>query len=351
MIVRSRPFFFVALCLFLMSPTAHADDDRAATLARRLLKAGVEQYKAGDFEAARMSFTQSFALRATGDALRRLAQAELRTNHPLEALEHFRLYGRDRNADRDFVRDDLPNYIEACHGQLGHLRITASPGDSILVDGRRAMVDDRSTPRFVGEVNLVVVPGERLVTARGKEDQAQRVMVLAGEVVDVVFHKENSASSALPAVQSPVSGPIPAPVQPQKEPTLPPMTSSKTFWPPPPASLIAAGVSGAGVIVGIVFTAIRHGNADDRRAFRTQHPGVICGPGGSAASETCTRWNDLLDAESQSKTIANVAFGVGIGAAVVAVGTWFLFPRVTTQAQVKPVFAPGQAGVELGGRF
>jgi len=76
--------------------TAFAQADDPLTIqARSRFKEGVDAFDKGQYEAARASFLQAYALKSHPAVLLNLAQSCLRANHALEAIKYFQKYLRE----------------------------------------------------------------------------------------------------------------------------------------------------------------------------------------------------------------------------------------------------------------
>src|SRR5271169_4109561 len=99
---RRARWGIVTAALFLAaSSPARADDDRANREAEARFKEGLARVKSRDYEAARLSFAQAYAVLHRPLILWNLALSEEKTDHPLDALGHFRQVAREAPSDAD----------------------------------------------------------------------------------------------------------------------------------------------------------------------------------------------------------------------------------------------------------
>src|SRR5271166_5697445 len=71
---------------------AQAADDATVKMARQRFQEGVSYYDKGQYELARASFLQAYALRKHPAVLLNLAQSSLKSGHTLEAAKYFQQF-------------------------------------------------------------------------------------------------------------------------------------------------------------------------------------------------------------------------------------------------------------------
>ena len=123
---RARWGMVTAALLLAASSSARADDDRANREAEARFKEGLARVKSKDFEAARLSFEQAYAVLHRPLILWNLALSEEKTSHPLEALGHFRQVAREAPSDAD--RASAQKHVEALLGELARIDVQAPAG-------------------------------------------------------------------------------------------------------------------------------------------------------------------------------------------------------------------------------
>src|SRR5580658_4422188 len=79
-------------------------DDKTVREAQARFEEGLKRVKAGDFEAARMSFVQAYVVLHKPDILWNLALSEEKSARPLDALAHFKEFARQAPTDADRER-------------------------------------------------------------------------------------------------------------------------------------------------------------------------------------------------------------------------------------------------------
>src|SRR5580698_10479557 len=111
---RARWGLLTAALLLGASASARADDDRANREAEARFKEGLARVKSKDYEAARLSFEQAYAVLHRPLILWNLALAEEKTARPLDALAHFRQVAREAAGDAD--RAGAQKHVDALLG-------------------------------------------------------------------------------------------------------------------------------------------------------------------------------------------------------------------------------------------
>ncbi len=341
----------LTLASIAVAPLAHAADDEGAERdAQARFEEGLARAKSGDFDAARISFTQAYAVLHRPRILWNLALSEEKTGHVLEALAHFKSVAHDPSAD-DSDRAGAQGHVASLYGQTGHIEVRAPAGAPITID---------SGP-VIGTAPLAdvldVAPGRHVIEARlAQGPSAVVVQPAAGEVVPASF---------LTPVETPgASPPSAAPL-----PKAPGPTAAASQAPPAPAEphestdtarivvvAAAGGLAVAAVVLGVSFGVTSHNDANKASDLRGQIGGTsgCVAPTGSLVS-TCSQLADAVSAENRN---AGLSTGMYIAAGAIAVAgaiTWFAWPKSgsahATTARVSPILAPGLAGLSMGMTF
>jgi hypothetical protein len=339
--VRSRVWATVLLVGVAGLPAgAWGSDSAPATAAEREAQSrfeeGLARVKATNFEGARMSFTQAYAVLRKPAILWNLALSEERTGHPLDALAHFKSFAGVAATSDDRVAVD--RHIADLRAQLGHLDVSAAMGAQIFVDGSPTGVAPWSEP-------LDLAPGHHHVQARTPQDlQEGDVDVGAGLTVKLALTPPAPAaptgarpSSAAPSIPAAGDGPndreraAPA----RGEPSLARVLT-----------VVGVGTLAAlSVAVGAYFALQSQAERNTADRFRGLYPSDYCF--GMSATSVCTQWNGAVTAQNRDATFSN---GLYIGAGVLAAGalaTWLFWPPSSRAAQAWRV-APS-IGVEGAG--
>jgi hypothetical protein len=350
---RVRWGMFTAALMLAASSPAQADDDRANREAEARFKEGLARVKSKDYEAARLSFAQAYAVLHRPLILWNLALSEEKTDHPLDALAHFRLVARDAPGDAD--RASAQKHVDALLGQIGRVDVQAPPGTALALDG-----GDVAGTAPLGDP-LDVMPGHHVVTAKmaAGVTKTADVDAVAGQVAHVSFVADapQSLAVAMPAPVAPgaaTAGPVPAATEPPPSPTED--QAAKPFW--TPRTVSAAAFAGAAVVVagfGAALGIASQNNKSTVTRYQNAHPRTdycTVGPGMTAPSD-CGPWNSALNAQNRDADISNALYFTAGALALGAVVSWFFWPKPghVKSAWVLPEMGPGRAGVEAGGRF
>ncbi len=342
-------------------------DDPLTVQARARFKEGVEAFDKGQFEAARASFLQAYALKNHPAVLLNLAQSCLRGNHPLEAIKYFQQYLRQVQNPTPQQRHDAESGLEEARAKVGHVDIQAPAGTEVSIVG-----GDRIGNAPFGE-GVDLDPGSYTFKSRATDGSGdtQKVTVVAGQRAQVKF-----GQPGVTPVPTPVPTPTPTPtptsnVPATPDPTNPPTDPNAGNGTPkidkgvetpskpsnilsPPKTLIPVFIGGgvfvAGVI-GAIYFVVAKGNAQSsadsvdltirgtakQRGF---NPVGICSSTVKGASDftgACNTYKSDLDQVNQDATAANVS-GVVAGAGILFAAGWYLFaPKKDAEGAAPPV--------------
>jgi hypothetical protein len=167
--------------LALAAAEARADgaEEEALRKARTRFEEGVAEAKAGDFEAARLSFAQAYTVHPSVVILWNLALMEEKTAHEASAMSHFKQYARSVTTEAE--RSDATRHIAALFDRTGHIDLIAPAGSLLWVDGAPV-----GTAPLVEPVD--VAPGKHRVESRTPlGTQATDTEAPVGRVAHVSF--------------------------------------------------------------------------------------------------------------------------------------------------------------------
>jgi hypothetical protein len=322
---------------FALPTPARADDTRAIEAARRSFDAGMAQYRSGDLDGARISLAQSFAAWPSVETLRNLAIAELNTDHVLDALAHFKMYVKDKNADPDFVKRKVGSFLSRCEERVGHLRVIAPPHAIVMVDQRQ--FED------LGE-DIDVLPGTHTISAgAGDSREVKTVDVAAKQTADVRFQATTTAVASPGAESDAALAPRAegAGRQPGGH-----TWTAKHGW---VVALGAAAVVSAGVGLGFGLAA-----NDNRSSIDGMQQGIdssFCTM--PANSGFCGRLRSMAEAQRNDAAVSNVAFGFAGALAVASVVVWVTWPKEDLRRRgmwwITPSVGDRSGGMVAAGRF
>jgi hypothetical protein len=328
------------------SSAAHAADDRATREAEARFTEGLARVKVKDFEAARLSFEQAYAVLHRPLILWNLALSEEKTGHALDALVHFRQVTREAVSESD--RTSAQKHVDALMAELSRIDVQAPPGTTFAVDGTALSgVAPLADP-------IDVTAGHHALEAHmaAGVSKTSDVDALAGQVVHVTFAADApvpvAASAPAPSVAASATASTQAP-----EPASPDVaTAANPFW--TPRTVTAATLAGAGVVAagfGILFAVESNNNKKTVEGFKTAHPSQSYCSGSDAP--VCVTWKDAVNAQNRDAHISDAIYFAAAAFGVGAVVSWFFWPKhgPAKSAWLAPAIGPGTAGVGAGGSF
>ena len=320
---------------------AYADVADAATRdAKVRFEEGLKRYEAQDYDGARLAFLQAFAVLHAVDILFNLSLSELRSEHPVEALQHLKQYLRDERLTPQ-ERERATKYLSEAHGKTGHVWIEAAAGSKLSVDAK--LIEVVAPLREAVDV----VAGRRVVEVQtGALKRILEVNAVAGETVTARFMGDG------PPVVVAGAPANPSPVVPPKDRAEP----AHGFWTARTVTSIAlAGGALAAVGVGVGFTLAARGQRDDASSAAAKVPAGSSSCAGVASAD-CGTLRDANHAKQNDQNIAMGAFITGGALAVGAIAAWILWPSASSESKqartfLVPIAGPGGAGAQLVGRF
>ncbi|HEV3193415.1 MAG TPA: PEGA domain-containing protein, partial [Polyangiaceae bacterium] len=322
-----------------------ASDDATTAMARSRFKEGVNFYDKGEYELARASFLQAYALKKHPAILLNLAWSSLKAGHALEGHRYFKQFLSEGKDITDKQRADANDGLAQTRVKLGQIDIVAPAGADVTVDGERV----GTTP--LAEAPLVEM-GAHSVKVRMPDGSAdtQNITVLAGERAVARFVRTPPPSIPTPPPVLPAPAPPPPVSLPAPAPTVPPPSPSVSTNPPPadegtgaethrtiwvPKNLIpvyilvplSLGSAGLAIAMGVAKDSAQE-KANNTAADILKHGGR-CNPNGGppgldpqALASACQVYADDNNSVNLDATVGNIAAGVAAAAFVGAVVYW-----------------------------
>jgi tetratricopeptide (TPR) repeat protein len=342
---RALPALALGLALAAHAPTASAapndppaQDDAATRDAKARFEEGLKRYEQQDYEGARVAFQQAYSVLHAVDILYNLALSELRSNRPVEALNHLQEYLKDKRPTEE-ERAKASKYLAEAHAKTGHVFVDAPAGAAVLMDDvnldKKAPVKDPVT----------VSAGKHVCSIR-LDGKTQTVEVVAnpGQSVTVRFTGSGEkAPEVLEGQQARANGDGPAP---------PPASggwgTGKTV------TVVALGVGAVGAVVaGVVFKLGQDSAQSDAQSISSANPGLNCPANPNAAA--CSQLSDKKSTYDSDRMLSVVMFGVGGALAASAVASAIFWPNENAQPQkgsrLVPVVTAGGMSLQWVGRF
>jgi hypothetical protein len=349
--MRTIALWMAALAaLALTASPGLAAEDPAVRDAQARFEEGLERVKTGDYEAARISFAQAYALLKRPAILWNLALAEEKTGHLVDALTHFKHVARDASASPG-DREDAERHAIALAARTGHIDIQAPAGSALRVDG------DAIEATAPLEEPLDVTVGHHVVEARWADGaRSAAADVGAGQVAHVTLSKDTAAPVASAPTERPAAPVGPSPAAPPTvgvgtEPVLVSHHETPVAKIATTASLGGAAVVAVGVAIGLALESQSKANQANRTRGMLGGDSECSVP--SSNTQLCSQLNSAVQAQNHSAEASDALYVTGGVLAAGAVVVWFLWPRSRTEpsAWLTPVVGTSQVGLEAGGRF
>lgn len=329
----------IASLLVLAAPASAQQpkqDDVATAEAKQRFGEGIKLADAGNHEAARLKFNQAWVLMKSPAIVFNLARSEQLSNHPVEALEHYRAFlkmGSDPKVTEAQKQRAAEN-IAALTTKVGQIDVEAPAGARISIDTRAVEWTPSAEP-------FPVMPGSHVVEA-----------VIDGKTRSVTVDCAPGTVTKAKLVEDPATPPQAAPPPPPVAPTQ--TETSRSFWTTGRAVGAGLGVGGLLAVGAGVFFQLRAGTANDEAAALRRRLGTTgCDPTLPAVPPECSDLRSRNDEKASSETLRTV-FLISGGALVAGGVVLFLLspPQASTSAlRVVPYASERDAGVQFFGRF
>jgi hypothetical protein len=266
--------------------------------AMQTFKEGIAAFDRRDFEAARVAFLQTFALKPTAPVVRRnLGLAEIYSGHYLEGA---RRLGRVIHTTDEGTALDRARMVESLKKAEAHLeRVTVE----VNVEGAQIRIDDVDLGVSPLPFAWYLEPGsyDVRVSKPGFEPYSETRLARAGSAQHLRIHLA-PVSPVQEEAPAPLSAAAPAPVFPS-----PDLDRGPNPWILVAGSVLTAG----GLVTGLTLTLFAADNADKADRLRAQI-GTSC----RSPSPLCTQLDDAVAAHDRQLRWATVSFALGAAAGV-----------------------------------
>lgn len=346
---RAARWPILVVVLTAMTPAvALAQEAMTEREAQARFEEGLVRVRAGNFEGARVSFLQAYAVLQKPSILWNLALAEEKTGNVLSALGHFKHFARVAPGGDD--RSVAEKHIGELMGQTGHIDIAAPTGAQVVLDGSPA----GTAP--LGDA-IDVLPGKHRVEAQTPQGTRDAVAdVGAGQLVRISLMPATDTSAPvsdairLAPAATESNAPAPQPATTQGQDAL--RTSEADA--PSKGRLVAVTLTGATAAVlvglGVYFALQSQDEASRSDGYRRQFGPSWCF---QSNADPCPAWNDAVQSQRRDATWSNVLYVAGGVLAAGAVVTWLLWPKAAKSAGAGTALTIGATGtsVHLTGHF
>jgi PEGA domain-containing protein len=266
--------------------------------ARQTFKEGIAAFDRRDFEAARVAFLQTFALKPTAPVVRRnLGLAEIYSGHYLEGA---RRLGRVIHTTDEGSSVDRARMVESLKKAEAHLeRVTVE----VNVEGAEIQIGDVDLGTSPLPFAWYLEPGsyDVRVNKPGFEPYSETRVARAGN------------AQHLRIGLKPIEIAAPIPVAPASEPVPLPRPEIDRGGPNPWVLVAGSVVTAGGLAAGLTLSLFAADNADKVRQLGDELAGTDCRGTDDAQ---CQQLSDRAAAHDQQVRWAAVSFAVGAAAGI-----------------------------------
>jgi hypothetical protein len=372
----------LALAPITFAPSVHAQgtaDDPTTAMARARFKEGVEYYDKGEFEQARVSFLQAYALKKHPAVLLNLAWSCLKSGHPIEADRYFKQFLAEGRDITEKQRADANDGVAQSRAKIGRIEVVAGAGTEVTIDGDRIGNAPLAEP-------VPVEAGAHTVKFKGSDGSTdtQSITVMGGEKASARFKATLPVPAAVapapppPPVAAPPPEPAPPPPPPPPKPAVEEAPRHIGRAPAPDAASVETGGKGAfaapkngvpvvilgvvavagyaGAVAALVFKQQAQDKADQVVAQLRAQPGFrTCNPPGVYAN-ACNAYATDTSNVNDDATGGNIALGVGIAATAGALVYWLVADKgddahAAASRVITPIVGPHVGGLALSTSF
>jgi len=391
-----------------------APSDPVTEAARQKYQQGVKAFEAGKFEDARSAFLQAYALKRVPAVLLNLGQSEIKSAHYEDGGNHLQQFIRDhKGAKADEIAAAEAGIAEA-KKRTGHMIIIVNAvGADLSVDGVSIGKSPLLDPYFVAPGKRTVYATYQGTSATTAVDVKKGIATSATLTLAVSTPAPTAPGPTAPGPTAPAptySAPTAAPPYTQPAPTYQPYPTSNVPYIPPaandplapmptstgpdqgqvgrepldkwfkrkPIAWVGVGVTGVGLLGGIIFSGLAAGASGNANNYATQiadrakADGLTVPPcgqednpnddvviGSTNYRAACETLRSSLGAYRANVAVAAtswILFGLGaIGTVTYALVDWYpkkggaaQGPRLTAFG---PIVSPNEGGAVLMGEF
>lgn len=318
--------------------------------ARDLWYRGVEAFRKGDYEEARIAFTECYALMPKSDVLRNLSISEIQSGHYVSAARHLRQLLAAGELPTN-VREEATTRLAQAEAQIGQLAL------DVDVRGADISVDGTNVGRSPLEGTWYIEPGlhEVIVSKPGYPLDKRQIFALAGVSIPIdvsleSLKREQAADEEAARLMGTMEGQDPVPYERDR------VSTASTVL------LIATGtIAVASLGAGVYFTAAASEHDDEaERVASVLYDDAFCSDRRTSDLPRCANLRDAREASIEDQERALVGFiGFGVASAVtLGYALWLALDGTDGESTaaakgIEPSFsvAPGRASFSLQGQF
>ena len=319
--------------------------------ARDLWYRGVDAFRNGNYEAARLAFTECYQLMPKSDVLRNLSISEIHSGHYVSAARHLTQLLEAPGELPPNVREEATTRLAQAQAQIGQL------GIEVDVAGADIRIDGEAIGRSPLEGNWYIEPGQHevVISKAGYPVERRQVFALVGVLIPInVGLEELKREQARDTLAAELMGTQEG--QDARADDRDSISTGSTIALVTLGTLAAVSLAGA-----IVYTVSANGHESNSEGLASNFWGDgACKSNLRGFEESCTEIKREVDAAKKDRTIAIGAFaGFGVAsAATLGYALWLALddneiePGAATSG-ISPSLSisPHGASVGVGARF
>ena len=345
----SRRGLAAALALCLCAELAPAQQQPTGDVARQraaeTFRQGVEAFDRRDFEAARVAFLQTLALRPNEPAVQRnLGLSEIYSGHYLDGARRLARVLQTTRQGSSEERSRMQDSLKKAETHLQRLTI------EVDVDGADIVIEGTELGRSPLPFAWYLAPGpyDVSVSKPGYKSWSHAGVGQAGRADHLRIVLEPDVAEAPPAAAPPTVPPI-APAPPERD-FASRARGGINPW------LVAGGavLTAAGIASGVTFTILANDNEDkvDRLVRRVADRNSDCDPRDGVVADECTAIDRAADQHDRQINFALVGYTAGatFGLLTLVYALW-LAPAAAPATSASVVIDRDQVGLSVTGSF
>jgi PEGA domain-containing protein len=316
--------------------------------ARDLWYRGVDAFRAGNYEEARIAFAECYQIMPKSDVLRNLSISEIQSGHYVSAARHLtQLLAAGPGELPSTVREEATSRLAQAEAQIGQLQIGVDvPGAEINIDGN---VVGRSP--LPGKWYIEPGQHEIQISKAGYPVESRQVFALAGVVIPVdvsleTLRREQAADAKAAELMGTSEGEAPGVADGKDQ-----ISTASTVV------LISTGtLAAASLAAGIIFTVSANGHESDADGMAERLAGAGCN--GTDLIPDCQLLRQEREEAENDRERAMIGFiGFGVAsAATLGYALWLTLdddePAPSSTSLAPSVsLGRGSASIHLHGHF